>query len=516
MARFISRRRLLQSGLATGAALGLGEMGFLSKLGPVSADEATFDTSAVRLDDSIAATVRLIEETPRERLLEEVAARIRGGLSYREILAALLLAGVKNIEPRPEVGFKFHAVLVVNSAHLASLSSPAEHRWLPIFWALDYYKEAAARDVSERNDWKMKPVDEAALPAAHQASEMFAQAMENWDESAADVSIAALARTAGSNEIYERLFRLGCRDFRSIGHKAIYVANSYRTLQCIGWQNAEPVFRSLVYAMLMHEEGNPAQRDAEADRPFRRNQELATKIRSEWRGGREDKAATETLLQTLRTGSNDEVCDLVVKLLNDGISPTSIWDGLHVASGELLMRQPGIVSLHTVTTTNALRFAFQTSADDLTRRLLLLQNAAFLPMFRQAMESRGSMADLTIARLEQAPHDGPEPPKVSLEQIFAEVGQNDLAAAQSTIAYLRQNEPQPQQVRQMMDMARLLVFIKGDNAHDYKFSSALFEDYGNVSPAWRDIYLASNVCKLRGTTSRDNPLVERTRAALKG
>jgi hypothetical protein len=34
------------------------------------------------------------------------------------VLAALLLAGVRNIQPRP-VGFKFHAVLVVNSAHLA-------------------------------------------------------------------------------------------------------------------------------------------------------------------------------------------------------------------------------------------------------------------------------------------------------------------------------------------------------------------------------------------------------------
>jgi len=205
----------------------------------------------------------------------------------------------------------------------------------------------------------------------------------------------------------------------------------------------------------------------------------------------------------------------VVKLLNEGISPVSIWDGLHVASGELLMRQPGIVSLHTVTTTNALHFAFQTSADDQTRRLLMLQNAAFLPMFRQAMESRGNLADLTIARLQEPSQDGP-PEQPNLEQIFAEVGRNDLAAAQATLAYLHQHAQQPQQVQQLMDMARLLVFVKGDNAHDYKFSSALLEDYGNVSPAWRDIYLASNVSKLRGSTARDNPLVERTRAALQG
>ena len=51
-------------------------------------------------------------------------------------------------------------------------------------------------------------------------------------------AIASLARTAGANEIYEMFFRFGARDFRSIGHKAIYVANSCRTLQCIGWQHA--------------------------------------------------------------------------------------------------------------------------------------------------------------------------------------------------------------------------------------------------------------------------------------
>ena len=46
------------------------------------------------------------------------------------MLTALLLACVRNIQPRP-VGYKFHAVLVVDSAPLASLASPDTDRWLP-------------------------------------------------------------------------------------------------------------------------------------------------------------------------------------------------------------------------------------------------------------------------------------------------------------------------------------------------------------------------------------------------
>ncbi|HZZ27241.1 MAG TPA: hypothetical protein VFE46_04470 [Pirellulales bacterium] len=34
-----------------------------------------------------------------------------------------------------------------------------------------------------------------------------------------------------------------------------------------------------------------------------------------------------------------------------------------------------------------------------------------------------------------------------------------------------------------IDAARLLVFLKGNNAHDYKFSSAVLEDYYHVSPS---------------------------------
>jgi hypothetical protein len=66
----------------------------------------------------------------------------------------------------------------------------------------------------------------------------------------------------------------------------------------------------------------------------------------------------------------------------------------------------------------------------------------------------------------------------------------------------------------VIDAGRVLVFLKGDNAHDYKFSSAVLEDYYHVSPDWRDRFLAAGVFNLRSSTDRDNSLVKRTRSAL--
>lgn len=508
----LSRRQMLQSSAVAGSLLSMGDIGLLSQLRPVSAEEAKLDPSVVRLDPSIEPLVRLIEETPRERLLEEIAAKIKKGTSYREVLAALLLVGVKNVEPRPSVGHKFHAVLVVNSAHLASMSSPDEHRWLPIFWALDHYKSAEKRDVEERGDWTMSAMDDSKILSRNKARAQFIEAMDNWDEGKADIAAASLARTGGANEIYRLLFKYGSRDYRSIGHKAIYVANSYRTLGCIGWQHAEPVLRSLTYALLMHEGSNPAKRDDEADRPFRRNEELAGKFRDDWTSGKIDSAATETLIETLRSGSNDDACDQVVQLINQGMHPQVIWDALHVVAGEMVMQQPAIVPLHSVTTTNALRYAYETCGDDETRRMLMLQNAAFLPMFRSGMRGRGGVSEVNVGKLD--PHKPTGDTEESVEEIFATLGIDPMQAAQMTLGYLRDPENHAAKAKQLIDAARVLVFRKGTNAHDYKFSSAILEDYYHVSPQWRDTYLASNIFLLRDSKRADNQLVQRILSAL--
>ncbi|MBI4585272.1 MAG: hypothetical protein HY717_14760 [Planctomycetes bacterium] len=506
----LSRRSFLWNTLAGGALWGLGNVGFLSRLRPVSAEEARLDARLVRLRPEIEPLVRLLEETPRERLLEEVAARIQKGLSYRDVLAALLLAGVRNVQPRPQVGFKFHAVLVVNSAHLASISSPDSLRWLPIFWALDYFKEAQAQDLRE-GDWRMPPVDEPAVPRAHQARRAFQEAMESWDEKAADAAVAALARSAGADEIFELFFRYGARDFRSIGHKAIFAANSRRTLACIGWQHAEPVLRSLAYAILAHEGENPARRDAEPDRPWRRNLELSRKIRPEWQDGEPSPAAAADLLAVLRQGSDAEAAEKAVELLNRGVSPRSIWDALFQAAGELLLQKPGILPLHAVTTTNALHFAYETSGNDDTRRLLLLQNVSFLPLFRKATRERaGKLEDRSIEKLEPLALKSLGPP--GLEEIFSEVSGDRFTAARKALAFLEAGAP----AADLINAARVLVFLKGNDAHDYKFSSAVLEDYYHVSPALRNRFLASSFSLLPGSREPDNRLVQRTREALKG
>jgi hypothetical protein len=284
------------------------------------------------------------------------------------------------------------------------------------------------------------------------------------------------------------------------------VSGAFRALEVIGWQHAEPVLRSLTYALLKHDGKNPAKEDLDADRPGRKNAERVRKLR-EWVSDKPGRDSTKEVITSLRTGSADDLGETVGALLAVGITPRPLWDGLFLGAGELLMRQPGIVGLHTLTTLNALHYAARATGDATLRSFLLLQAASFLPMFRDAMKARGKVGGAKIDEL--APRE--QDKEFTAAVVYAELGRNKEAAARTALALLKNDRTA---AKELIDEGRRLIFLKGTDAHDYKFSSAVMEDAAYIAPEWRDRFLAASVFWLKGSDAPDAPVVKRTRAAL--
>jgi hypothetical protein len=488
------------------SALGLGaELGpwaNLRTITPLRADLARVGPEMVRFRPEIEPVVRLIEETPRDRALEVMIEQLKKGLSYKNLLSGLFLAGIRNIKPRP-VGFKFHAVMVINSAHVLGQSSAVTERLLPLMWALDNFKSSQAQDVKE-GDWVLGPVDEKHLPKSHQAKAALTTALEKWDAEAADAAVAALCRGSGAAETMEPLWRAGVRDQRDIGHKAIFTAQSWRTLQTIGWEHAEPVLRSLVFGML-DLRGDSRPRPVG---PYEANVENAAKIRPEWTSGRDDPAATQALLQVMRQATPEAASAEAVKLLNQGIAPGSLWDAAILSACELLMHSPGIIAIHATTATNALHYIYTASGDDTTRRLALLQAVGWQPMYR----GRVKLTDATGIDSLKANSDVPiSHGDEAVGEIFASINDDRKKAGAMTMAYLaRGGSPDL-----IFDAARRMIFHKGRDSHDYKYGAAVWEEcLWSTDPRWRNPMVAASMFNFPGAKTADSPFMTRAREAL--
>lgn len=469
----------------------------LQSLSMVRAEDLQVTPNIVRFRPEMEEVASWIEQTPREQILQKAVERLKAGMGYRQLVGGLFLAGIRNIKPRP-VGFKFHAVMVINAAHQLSLDAAQTDRLLPFFWALDNFKSAQAQDVKE-GDWVLAQVNESAVPTPAKSQERFLDAMNRWDSDAADVAVAGLCRSGSATEVMELVWPYAIRDWQNIGHKAIFAAQAWRTLELIGWEHAEPVMRSLVFGLL---NGGPG----DSSVPYDVNRDLLKQIRSDWAAGKADPTATTSMIQTLRQATSKEAAAAVVAQLNQGVSASSLWDAFLLAASELLMRQQAIVPLHATTATNALFYIFRESGTDATRLMCMLQAASWIVMFRDGTRARGGFPDKPNIDEFQAA----DQPPAQLETVFMELNQDRNRAAAQTLAYARSGGA----IATFFDVARHLIFTKGTDAHDFKFAASAFEDIQNASPAVRPQLLAASVYYLRSAGEKDSPLLQRTREAL--
>ena len=488
----LNRRAFLRKATATAAAFGA------ARLAPAV---------SVPTMPGHADLMSLLIDTDRDRLLERLVARIRDGLGYPALLGAIADASARQIRPYPHVGFKYHAFMVLQAVHRTTRLGRPQDRWLPVLWAADVFKGSQAAEQRLGN-WALGPVPEHRLPAAHKAEGAFQDAMERWDPEAADAAVVGLARSVPRDRLFALLFRYGARDFRAIGHKAIAVANCYRLLGVVSPEHTEPMLRSLVLALLNHEgEPNPVDGDLAPDRAWRHNLPLANQMKApvepESEGGNR---AVFGILDVMREGSDEDAGRAMLAGLEQGVPEQQLWTAVFLAAGDLMLKQSGIISVHANTSVNAMHLAYRHAGDPGTSRLILLQAAAFLPLFRGLLGSeRRSLRIDTLEALDQDEDSGS-----ALDDIFATVSVDRVDAARKTLDYLAARGAEPP----FMSLARQYVVDRNTGYHDYKFAEAAFENAAGMESPWREPYLAASVLYLNGSNDKPNETIARARSLL--
>src|SRR5262249_9618656 len=179
--------------------------------------------------------------------------------------------------------------------------------------------------------------------------------------------------------------------------------------------------------------------------------------------------------------------------------------------------------------TNALHYAFRTCVNQRMRLLALLQAVAWAA--GRTGSDLAELRDLKIAKLPVAPV------AAKAEDVVAEVFtllpsrtyRWDADAKQAVLGY-GERAKADEACRKVFGLAKehpdiVQLFVQpaqswlcrkaNDDAHEYKFLAAIFEDAALVSPAWQPHLLAASVHYFHGTHTPDNPVIQHVQEALR-
>ena len=370
----LRRRRFLQSASALGLGAGLGDWALLRTVTPAGAAAMAVGPDAVRFRPEIEPVVRWIEETPRDRILDVAVDHLKNGLSYRDLLAGLFLAGIRNIKPHP-VGFKFHAVMVINSAHL--LGQTAVGRRPPAAAALGarHLQEVAGagrqgRRLDARQGRRVPPAPAATRPGPSSSARWRPGTPtrptprsppsagpparpRRWSRSGGWPS--ATSATSATSRSSPRRAGGPCR--RSAGSTPS--PSSARSPSACSTSTATPA--------------------TSPSAPTRRTSRTPRRSATTGRPASPTPPPPAPCSRRSARPSPEDASAEAAKLLNQGVSPDSLWDAVVLSGSELMMRSPGIVAIHATTSANALHYIYSASGDDTTRKLALLQAVGWQP-----------------------------------------------------------------------------------------------------------------------------------------
>lgn len=454
----------------------------------------------VRAGDGLPALVRLIEQTPRDQLTAKIIVLIRQGLGRDALLWAIQLAGMRQIQPRP-VGFKFHAVMMVDAARQLAQGDSGPQGWVPILWNLDYFKFSQQRNLVS-GGWQLKAFH-GVVPAPAESLQLLEQGLQQRDELKVDAAAMAVSQQHGLHRTFETLVHYAVRDFHSIGHKAIYLCHSWRQLQRAGGQQADWVVRALAYALIA--DGDVAAQDAHWTRAdYAANVRRADALPlSALRAG-SDAAVTAELVQLLGQASAEECCEAVVARLQ-AAPVQAVWDGIFLAAAERVLQQPTIPMLHCVTVSHAIAWLWRQSADPANRNLLLLQAVAYLARMREQRWA-GRPAVISLQDLVAGRPAAANGVAQQRELISQSLGQAAPLARAQLLAY-----PYATDWPALREDLLQLLRRKSNQAHDFKYGAAVLETLHWLSPEYRPRWLAATSVLLPGATKPDSTEASRVR-----
>lgn len=308
---------------AVGATLA-GELGLSPALGAEAEKSLAFG--------ALEPLVALMQETPIDKLLPALSAKLNSGTELRTLVAAAALANARTFGGEDYVGF--HTLMAIAPAWHMSRELPSQQAALPVFKVL-YRNSNRIQEHGGRKSEVLHPVSPAA---GTQSPETLRDAIHSKDTNKADQTFAALANIS-TDEAFNALLHT-VQETTEV-HRVVLPYRAWDLLDIIGQEQAQTLLRQSVHYCVRAESWT---RSGEWDAP----RALLPKLLDDHHllgrtpGARDaDDGWIDKMSTTIFSSTPQQAAQAVAAALEEGFSPAALGESISLAANQLILRDIG-------------------------------------------------------------------------------------------------------------------------------------------------------------------------------
>ena len=284
-----------------------------------------------RLDfGSLEPLVRVMQETPANKLLPILAAKLQSGTDLRQLTAAAALANARTFGGEDYIGF--HTMMALSPAYQMSRELSSAQQALPVFKVL-YRNTNRIQEFGGPAKEVLRPVKPADLSASQSGGEAIRDAVRKKDTKGAEQMLAAIAQRSPEDAFNSVL--LAVQDHSEV-HRVVMPYRAWDLLDVVGRQHAGTMLRQSVH-YCVRAGANPSPASVLLTKLLDQHKLLDQKPGTRTA----DDKWVDQLSQTIFKSTAAQAAEAVAAALAEGFAPAAVGEAMSLAANQLVLRDHG-------------------------------------------------------------------------------------------------------------------------------------------------------------------------------
>ncbi len=275
--------------------------------------------------------VSLMQQTPADKLLPVLVAKLKGGTGPGSLVAAGALANARTFGGQDYDGY--HAFMALAPAYHMARELPRELQALPVLKVL-YRNSHRMQEVGGRAHEVLYPVAARSLPAGRLAAEAVREATRRHDVNAAENAFAGLTGEPADDAF--RDLQMCIQDEMNV-HRVVLVWRAREMFELVGKQYAHTLLRQSVrFCATESKQGQP-EIQAALPKLLEQYKLLGKEVGRRTPGD----AWVERMARTVYGGGRGPAAEAAAAALADGVSPEDVGEAISLAANRLVLCDRG-------------------------------------------------------------------------------------------------------------------------------------------------------------------------------